>query len=120
MIAKKEEDVRDCSQRIVDFVCNDSRDASHRGQFFGFPQCFFGLHLRGDISIHLENCIAFVVHGFSAGNNDFGTVFSRLNKVPLPELAFQQGVSTASRETGKTVFKTVCRSLPSTSSRFQP
>ena len=98
--------VGDGGQRIVDFVGDDAGHAAHGGEFFGFAQGFFGLQLRGDVAADLEDGVAFVVHGFAAGDYDLGAGAGLLDQVALPELLPCSRFSISSRGAGKTVCRT--------------
>src|ERR1700688_4593801 len=70
MIAQEVKGIRDGLQRVIDFVRNDAREASHRSQSLGFYQCFLGLLTIGNVGVRAKpahNLSTYVVNRQGTG-----------------------------------------------------
>src|SRR6266568_1015756 len=86
VIAKQIEEIGDCRKRIINFMRDDTRNSPHRSKLFSLSQSFFSLRLGGDVAVHFQNRVSFMVHCLVARNNDFCTVSGSLKKVAQPGL----------------------------------
>ena len=68
VVLKQINRIGDRFQRIIDFVSNDSGEASHRGQSLGFDQSVFRLFAVGNIRVRTEPARD-LAHGIANGQS---------------------------------------------------